>query len=235
MGWSWPLGKKMWPLLTQRPEANGGEKTRGHTTNILWDKATDAMIYLDGKGLHTAERTTGKALVSTKLDTPGHDVYHPFNIRLAGSEVAVLIAGGQVFAYDFKTGKHLVTAGALIGFYPSYVFLDRWPKALTGEDLVPAVQRESGKDDWEGAREGTLLSASAQANLDGYRADAESRLDAYETESREGAQRIWWIDEKTNLQAGFGVTGTLHDVSRPLGLIFAVDKNEIRADAIMPR
>lgn len=210
------------------------KKTHGYTTNLLWDKTTDTIVYVDGKGLHTVERTTGKALVETKLDAPQHDVYHPFQIRLAGSEVAVLIANGKVFAYNFKTGKHIVTTGKLLSFHPPYMFLDWWPQPFVGENLVSGAQRESGEDDWEGVRQGTLLTASAQKNLDGYRSAGENRLAAYETLSPEGGQKIWWIDEKTNLQAGFGVAGTLHDVSRQFGLIFAVDKSEIRADAITP-
>jgi len=221
-------------------DAKGGRerwriKTHGHTTNLLWDKASDTIIYVDGKGLHTAERTTGKLLVNMKLDSPGHDVFHPLQIRMASSEVAVLIARGQVFAYNFKTGKHLLTAGVLTGFYPSVVFSNRWPRPPVGDDLVQELRTASAKDDWECVRQGTLLSASAQKNLDRCRSGADSQMEAYETQSEDGARKIWWIDQKTGLQAGFGVTGTQHDVSRQLGMVLAVEKNAIFGDAIMPK
>lgn len=206
-------------------------KTHGHATNILWDKPTDTIIYVDGKGLHTVERTTGKALVNTKLDAPGHNVYHPVSIRLAGSEVAVLIAKGQSFAYNFKTGKHLLTGGRLVGFYPAH-FLPEEPDPENGLDLPPADQSESGKNHRDGMREGSLISASAQETLAESHSAVASRLDAYETQSEEGARKVWWIDEKTNLVAGFGVAGTQHDVSRQLGMTFSVEKNAMRADAI---
>jgi len=208
-------------------------RTHGHATNLLWDKSSDTVVYVDGKGLHTAERTTGKLLVNTKLDAPEHDVYHPVSIRLAGSEAAVLIARGEVFAYNTKTGKHIVTAGKLVGFYPAYV-LPGEPNADNQEDSTPP-QRVSGNFDREAARDGTLLSIAAQKNLAEYRSAVESRLDAYETQSEDGARKIWWIDEKTNLQSGFGVVGTQHDVSRQLGMVFAVEKNVIHGDKITPK
>lgn len=205
-------------------------KTHDHATNILWDRPTDTIIYVDGKGLHTIERTSGKALMSTKLDRPGHDVYDPVAIRMGGTETAVLIAKGEVFAYNFKTGKHIVTAGELLGFYPAYVLREE-PGSDDGEASATAAQGGTLKIDRE-AREGTLLSASAQKNLAEYHTAVETGLDAYETQSEDGARKIWWIDEKTNLQQGFGVIGTQHDVSRQLGMVFAVEKNVIYGDVI---
>jgi outer membrane protein assembly factor BamB len=206
-------------------------KTHGHATNTQWDRPTDTIIYVDGKGLHTVERTTGKALVNTKLDAPGHNVCHPITIRLAGPEVVVLIAKDKLFAYNFKTGKHLLTAGRLVGFYPARALTEE-PDPENDVNLHLADQAESGTNDRDSTRAGSLISASAQQALAESRSAVARRLDAYETQSEEGARKVWWIDEKTNLVAGFGVAGTQHDVSRQLRMIFSVDNNTIRGDVI---
>jgi hypothetical protein len=208
------------------------KKTHGHTTNTLWDRPTDTIIYVDGKGLHRVERATGKSLLDAALPAPQHDVYHPVHIRLASREVVVMIAESGVSAYNFKTGKELFAAGKLVGFFPSYVFLDHWPMPPDGGSLIPPVQKTSGADDWDSTREGALLSGIAAGHLADYRAAGASIMDAYETESENGARKVWWIDSDTNLQMGFGVADEQHDVSRQLGMVFAVNKNQIWGAAI---
>lgn len=88
----------------------------------------------------------------------------------------MLIAKGEVLAYNFKTGKHIVTAGELVGYYTAYVSEELGSD--DGEAPVPAAQEASGKIDREGVRAGALLSASAQENFAEYRSAVESRLDA---------------------------------------------------------
>jgi len=68
------------------------KQTHGHSTNILWEKQSDVLVYVDGKGLHTVERRTGKSLLDARLPRD----YHPIFIRLASREVVVTIARDEV-------------------------------------------------------------------------------------------------------------------------------------------
>lgn len=72
------------------------KKAYGHGTNIVWEKQSDALVYVDGKGLHTADRRTGKALLEARLQRD----YHPFYIRLASRDAVVTIARDEVSAYN---------------------------------------------------------------------------------------------------------------------------------------
>jgi len=72
--------KRMAAVDTTTGAERWSRKTHGHTTNLLWEKGTDTLLYMDWRGLHRAERTTGKSLLDAKLqtDTPPH------YLRMAG-------------------------------------------------------------------------------------------------------------------------------------------------------
>jgi PQQ-like domain len=203
------------------------KQTHGHSTNILWEKQSDALVYLDGKGLHAVERRTGKALLEARLQGE----FHPIFIRQGSREVVVTIATDEVSAYNFKSGKKLFTGGKLIGFFPAYTFPDDGPLPGDGAELVPTVQETPGKDA-DNVGGGTLLTSAALRRIAGYRTAADGPLDAYETEDDTGARKIWWIDAETNRRIEIGVADDQHDVSRQLGMIFAVNKNQIWGAAI---
>lgn len=103
-----------------------------------------------------------------------------------------------------------------------------------GAELVPEIQRTPGTEA-DNAGEGTLLTGSALRRVEGYRTAAEGPLDAYETEDDTGVRTIWWIDAETNRRVEIDVADTQHDVSRQLGMIFAVNKNQIWGAAISPK
>jgi hypothetical protein len=60
------------------------------------------------------------------------------------------------------------------------------------------------------------------------------RNDAYETESKPGFFKVWWVDDEANQQVVFHVSGERHDVSRPLGMVFAIEGNQLWGAAIKP-
>ncbi len=207
------------------------KKAYSHTTNILWDKQSDAILYADEKGLHSVERTTGKSLLDVQLDGK----FSPHYIRLASPEAVVTIATDEVSAYNFKTGKKLFTEGKLFSFFRSHAFQDHWPMPDDGQDLMPPTLRAPVKGQWNGAYEGTLLSVDFLERLQGYRTETEGLLDAYETESETGALKVWWIDPETDRQIGFRLTAKHHDVSRTLRMVFAVDGKLVWGAAIVPK
>ncbi|HKM84489.1 MAG TPA: PQQ-binding-like beta-propeller repeat protein [Candidatus Acidoferrum sp.] len=196
------------------------KKAYSHTTNILWDKQSDAILYADEKGLHSVDRTTGKSLLDARLDGE----FSPYYIRPASPEAVVTIATDQVSAYNFKTGKKLFTAGKFSSFFRSYAFQDHWPVPDDGQELIPRTLNTPGKGAWNSSHEGTLLSANALKRLEGYATENAGLLDAYETQSETGESQVWWIDADTNRQILFRPTGKHHDVSRPMSMVFAVDQ-----------
>ncbi|MGB8493011.1 MAG: PQQ-binding-like beta-propeller repeat protein [Candidatus Acidiferrum sp.] len=207
------------------------KKAYSHTTNILWDRQSDAILYADEKGLHSMERTTGKSLMDARVDGE----FAPYYIRLASPEAVVTVATGQVGAYNFKTGTKLFTAGKLSSFFSSYAFQDHWPVPDDGQDLIPRTVKASGKGAWDSSVEGTLLSANALKRLEGYATEHEGLLDAYETESETGESQVWWVDPETNRQIAFKLAGKQHDVSRPMGMVFGVDHKVVWGAAISPK
>jgi outer membrane protein assembly factor BamB len=207
------------------------KKAHSHTTNLLWDKQSDAILYADEKGLHSVERTTGKSVMDARLDGE----FSPYYIRLASPEAVVTVATGQVGAYNFKTGKKLFTTGKFSSFFRSYAFQDHWPVPEDGQDLIPRTVKALGKEAWDNSLEGTLLSANALKRLEGYATENEGQLDAYETESDTGESQVWWIDADANRQIAFRLTGKQHDVSRPMGMVFGVDHKVVWGAAISPK
>ena len=79
------------------------KKTYSHATNLLWDRTGDALVYLDGKGLHRVDRTTGRAI----LDTPLKSHTHPIRIRLASPDTLLTLSSSEVSVLELKTGKTL--------------------------------------------------------------------------------------------------------------------------------
>ncbi len=207
------------------------KKAYSHTTNILWDKQSDSILYADEKGLHSVERTTGKSLLDAQLDGQ----FSPYYLRLASPDAVVTIATDEVSAYNFKTGKKLFTEGKLFSFFRSHAFQDHWPMPDDGQDLMPRTARTPTRGEWNGAHEGSLLSSDFLERLEGYPRETEGLLDAYETESETGAHKVWWIDAKTNRQVEFRLTGKHHDVSRPMRMVFAVDGKLMWGAAIIPK
>ena len=215
----------------QTGEERWRKKTHSHTTNLQWDKQSDAILYADERGLHSVERTTGKSLLDARLDGQ----ISPYFICLASPEAVVTIATDEVSAYNFKTGKRLFTEGTLFSFFRSYALQDHWPMPDEGQDLMPPTLRTPVKGQWNGAYEGTLLSVDFLERLQGYRTENEGLLDAYETESETGVHKVWWIDAVTNRQVEFRLTGKHHDVSRSMRMVFAVDGKLVWGAAIVPK
>jgi hypothetical protein len=101
-----------------------------------------------------------------------------------------------------------------------------------GDDLIavtPGVARKTGGD---GIPEDSLLSPAMRERLQVNLAAAEGAGEAFETENGAGWRRIWWIDPQTNRKVEFQAAGTHHDVSRSMGMIFAVDGNQVWGAAI---
>jgi outer membrane protein assembly factor BamB len=203
--------------------ANGAERwskrTHGHTTNLVWEEGSDTLIYMDWKGLHRVERTTGKSLLDAKLqtDTP------PYYLRKAGPKAVVAVGYNETYGYDTEDGKLLFTEAKLSALYRSDAFLDDWPLPGDGQELVRMVPAPFGDAEWEGVHRLTLLSAAALQNLVDSATDLDGVLDVYQTEPEKGTPKIWWVDGKTNKQMVIRPTARQHDVSRAIGNVFAVD------------
>jgi outer membrane protein assembly factor BamB len=195
------------------------KKTDGHTTNLLWDKATDALLYMDWKGLHRVERTTGKSLLDAKLQTNTP----PHYLRMAGPKAVVAIGYNETEGYDTENGKLLFTEANLSGLYRADAVLDSWPLPEDGQGLVRMVSSPTGDEEWESLRRRTLLPATLLQRMqqDGGRED--DLLDVYQTEPEKGPPKIWWVDGPTNRQMVIRPAAQKHDVSRAIGNVFAVD------------
>ena len=112
------------------------KKTHSPTTSLLWDKATDAILYADRVGLHSVDRATGKSLQDIRLEGE----FAPHYVLRATPDIAITVAPDMVGAYNFKTGQKLFTAGKFSSFFRSYAFQDHWPIPQDGQDLFPGVQ-----------------------------------------------------------------------------------------------
>lgn len=205
-------------------------KTHGHTTNLLWDRATDTVLYTDGKGLHSIERPRGKPLLDTQL----HVESLPMYILLASPEVLVTISEAEVCAYNFKTGKKLFAMGKLTGFFRSDAVLDAWPLPDHGEDFVGMSRPPETDAEWEAVRKATLLAPEA---LKGYEdlSRAADDLEAYETTVEGRIAKTWWIDPKTNEKVELSLAGSQTDVDRRAGMVIEVDGITIRGASIVAK
>jgi outer membrane protein assembly factor BamB len=201
-------GKELWSV-----------KTHGHTTNLLWERRSDTLVYADWKGLHRVERATGKSLLDGKLQTDTA----PHYLRMAGPSSVVAIAYNETDGYDAVSGKLLFTEGKLNALFRSDVFLDEWPLPEDGQELVRMARAPFGDAEWESVHRLTLLSAAALQSLVESATDRDGTLDVYQTEPEKGPTKIWWMDEKTNKEMVIRPTAQKHDVSRAMGNVFAVN------------
>ena len=214
------IGEKM---IAAVDSANGTErwrkKTHGHTTNLVWDQESDRLVYADWKGLHSVERTSGKTVLDAAMDVESQ----PYQLRMASLECVLTIGYHETDCFSVKTGKKLFTEGKLSGMFRSEAFLDEWPMPENGQAPQRMVPAPSGETEWESIRKGTLLSADGLKNLEMSSFEREGLLDAYQTESKQGVRKIWWVDGQTNRQMVIHPLAKQHDVSRQLGNVFAVD------------
>lgn len=196
------------------------KKTYGPTTNLIWDKGSDAILYADWRGLHSVERTSGKALLDARLRME----YQPYLLRMAAPESVLIIAYHESSCVSLKTGKRLFTEGELSGLFRGEAFLDQWPMPEDGQGLQRMVSAPSGDAEWETIRKKTLLSAEMLKNMEESLSKPEELMDVYQTESVEGAPKvkIWWVDGQTNRQMEIRPAAAQHDVSLPFGNVYAV-------------
>ena len=194
-------------------------KTHGHTTNLLWEKGSDTLLYMDWKGLHRVERTTGKSLLNARLqiDTPPH-----YLLR-ASPESVVAIGYNETDCFNTKTGNLLFTEAKLSALFRAEAFLDTWPLPEDGQELARMVPMPSEEREWESIRQRTLLSAAALQNMEESAAEPDGLLDVYQTETEKGERKIWWVDGQTNRQMVIRPAAKQHDVSRALGNVFGVN------------
>jgi hypothetical protein len=211
--------KRMAAVETASGAERWSKKTHGHTTNLVWEGSSDTLLYMDWRGLHRAERTTGKSLLDAKLqtDTP------PYYLRKAGPKAVVAIGYHETDGYDTENGKLLFAEAKLSALFRSDACLDDWPLPADGQELVRMVPAPFGDAEWENVHRLTRLSAAALQNLIASATDLDGVLDVYQTEPEKGAAKIWWVDGKTNKQMIIRPTATQHDVSRAMGNVFAVN------------
>lgn len=202
-------------------------QTHGHTSNLLWDRTSDALIYLDGKGLHRIDAATGKTLMDTRVDVESW----PSHIHLASPDVVVTFAVKELCAYDVRAGKKLFSEGRLKAFFSPDSALNNWPMPEDGEriDEINRIPAEDGE--WAGLKRTTLLPPEVVRSLEARAQSKAGFLEAFVTEV-EGfkpdgtvavARKVWWIDPKTNRQVEISPSGEHHDVDRRAGMVFAVN------------
>jgi len=199
------------------------KKTHSPTTSLIWEKASDSILYADQQGLHSVDRSTGKSLMDTRLEGE----FTPHYVRLASPDVIITVATDQVGAYNFKTGQKLFTAGKFSSFFRGYAFQDHWPIPEDGQDLFPWIQGFQAGNKGSYRETGTLLSDDLLKRLDGSSTETEGLLDAYETEPEAGVRKVWWIDGEANRKFEFELKGKQHDVCRPLRMVFGVEGKRI--------
>jgi outer membrane protein assembly factor BamB len=194
-------------------------KTHGHTTNLLWDQSSDTLLYMDWKGLHRIERSTGWSLFDAKLQTDKA----PYYLRMAGPDAIVAIGYDETDSYNTKSGKLLFAEAKLTGLYRGEAVLDNWPLPENGQDLAQVGPTPWGDEEWEDVRRRTLLSGADLQRIKENVLWEDGSFDVYLTERAKGEQKIWWVDGPTNRQMVIHPTAKQHDVSRPLGNVFAVE------------
>ena len=203
--------------------ANGAEhwrkKTYGNTTNLIWDKESDAVAYADWKGLHRVERVSGKSL----LDAPLGLDSQPYGLRMASVECVLAIGYRETNCFSLKTGKRIFREGKLNGLFRSETFLDEWPMPEFGQALQPMTAVPSSETEFESIHRGTLLSAEGIKTIEESSFEQEGVWDTYQTELEDGTRKIWWVDGQTNRQLVIRPAAQQHDVSRRLGNVYAVD------------
>jgi hypothetical protein len=227
--------KKMAAVDLENGKERWRIKTHGQTTNLLWDKATDELIYGDGKGLHTVEAATGKTL----LDIPVRAESWPHLIIQTSSETLVTIAALELCGYNFKTGNKLFAEGELKSFFRPDSFVDNWPMPDDGEEFEMMTRLPAAEDEWAALEKASHLDPLTLRNLKANAADNRF-LVAFETEIEGTKQngmttlktkipKIWWIDPQTNQQMEIAPAALHHDVDRRAQLVFATNNKQIWA------
>jgi hypothetical protein len=213
------IGEKMMAAVDS---ASGVErwrkKTHGHTTNLIWDKESDGLLYADWKGFHSVERNSGKTL----LDAPLQVESQPYQLRRASAECVLTIAYHETNCVSLKTGKKLFTEGKLTALFRGEAFLDDWPMPADGQEQLRMIQAPSGEAEWESIRKGTLLTAAWLKKMEASLASPDGFMDVFQTETEDGRQKIWWVDGGTSREMVIRPTAGQHDVSRPFGNVYAV-------------
>lgn len=205
------------------------QKTHGHTANLLWEKTSDSITYTDSKGLHSVERSTGKALLEANLHVEALPIY----IWLGGPAVVVTMSVAEVCAYSIKTGKKLFTMGKLTGFFRSDAVLDAWPLPERGEDVAGMSRPPETDQEWEGARKATLLTTEGFKKVEERFSLEGTELNAYETTVEGRLAKTWWIDPKRNEKVEISPSGSQTDVDRQAGIVIEMDGNAMRGAAIV--
>ena len=205
------------------------KKTHGHTTNLVWNKDSDAVLYADWKGLHEVERTSGKVLLEAPLEFESS----PYHLRMASAECVLAIGYHETDCVSLKTGKKLFSEGKLSAIFRGEASLDEWPMPEEGQSLQRMEAGPSGDGEWEAVRRRTMLPEVRLQKVRENLVEVDGSQDAYQTESEDGKQKkIWWIDGKTNKQMVVRPAGEKHDVSRPLGIVYGVKDRVLWAAGI---
>jgi hypothetical protein len=211
----------------------GAEKwrkpTHAHTSNLIWESASGAIYYADGKGLHGVERSTGRPVLDARLTGIGT----PLEIRRASGQVAVIVGRSGVCAYNFKARQQIFSAPKLTGFFRGYAFLDHWPAPDDGQELFLMSLRSLEKNDWNATLQSSQLPRDYLSRMKDFSTANEGTEDAYESEDAKGITEVWWIDPETNRRVASGYAGAHHDVSMAMKRVFAVEGNQIWGAAIL--
>jgi hypothetical protein len=142
--------------------------------------------------------------------------------------MAVAISNHDVRGYDLETGKQLFRAGKLVGFFPSIASQDHWPMtAADGEDMTIENRPLAAYGSSGVVPAGTLLSGTFLDRIKVGAGVKDGSLDAYETEDEKGDRTAWWVDATAKRQIVFRVSDEQRDISRPMGVIFGVHRNQI--------
>lgn len=102
-------------------------------------------------------------------------------------------------------------------------------------EWLPSTETISDSSERDSVLKYTLLPSEVVTRLESYSHLPLSELEAFESEPRPGAITTWWLDPNTDRQVQFQISGDLHDVNRPLGMVFAVDANKIWAATLHPK
>jgi outer membrane protein assembly factor BamB len=226
------IGEKMIAAVdTENGVERWRKKTHGHTTNLIWDRESDGILYADWKGLHSVERTSGRPLLDANLhiDAP------PYHLRMASLDCVLAIGNQETTCVSLKTGKKLFTEGKLSAVFRGEAYLDNWPMPEEGQELVRLVSIPTNDADWEIIRRNTLLSGGVLKSIQENTVEPDGLSDVYLTESAEGVRKIWWVDGKTNAEVVIRPAAQQHDVSRPLGKVFAVNGHVLWAATIVEK
>lgn len=205
------------------------KSTRPDSTNLLFDSATNSLIFADYKSLTRVDAATGKSLLDVRLRDACED---PKYIRPAGSEAVVAFGKDTVCVFSLSNGKLLYTGAKPIGFFRSYSFVNIFALTPSEPELIYRAPQVATIEAWNAAKQGSFLPASYLDRLKDFPQADDGSADAYELSAGPGSASIWWIDPQTQQLVVIHPTGKDHDVARFLGLVFAVSGNNLWAATI---